>query len=269
MNINFELIAEPECGIAVDSSSTEYATGTDIYTKGNFSKDQCVVLNVLHKADPQPKEGCQKSKYTYEIQGDVITECAFLNHNDPTEVTHHKFKDGDGLYYIDHFIIPTTEWFNTTYQAMHEYYTGIYCYDEATGALVFYDASNADPIIVTEPIHEVMLDLFYDTDGNELYHDISVLHTRSLTLCTCGLHECYYHLAMQLLGSLGPCDMKVDSDLIYKRDMVWMGINVIDYLLDKGDPYTASGILRKLEECNGVCSKFLGHKPFKDCGCHR
>lgn len=253
MIINFDLIAEPNCGVAVDSSSTQYApdAGMTQYTKGEFTKTGSVVLNILRK------DGSEKA--SIKIQDDNIIDCEVIDHKDPTEVTHHKFTQGDGLYTIDHFIVPTVDWYNYIYSSgsFESTYEIVICFDPESKSLYQVDSEGNSSAISPQQL----LSMYNDN------LDISVAHSQSITLCTCGLHECYFHIAMQLLQSAGPCSTQDSADLVYKRDMVWMGINVINYLLDLGDPYTAALVLKKLEECNGVCSKWLQHKPFKDCGC--
>ena len=52
----------------------------------------------------------------------------------------------------------------------------------------------------------------------------------------CFLKKCYISLCQQLFNSRGfsECWNKntVDSDLIYRRDLVWQAINVIKYLTE-------------------------------------
>lgn len=233
---DFNLIAEPECGIAIDSSCSDYTGAEDAFTK-----EHSIVLNIVHKKwDPDNKQDCQITV------DENVPECAFLTHKDPTEVTHHKFTKGDGIYIIDHFVIP---------------------YSAHSGSISVKCVINGDkPKLVTGPNETEIAESQY---LEVLLNASDIPHTQATTLCTCGLHECYYHLAMELLQQPGICDTQERRDLIYKRDLVWMGINVIDYLLDQGNIYEANAILWKLEGCNGVCSKNLGHKPFKSCGCNK
>ena len=262
MKVNFELLAEPECGIAIDSSSTEYVTDeASLRIKGNFSKEYSVILNIL----------CKDTSTSVQIQDDETElDCDFIDHSDPTEVTHHKFSQGDGIYRIHHFVIPTEAWVTDIYFDSENPYTGSY------NVLVYYsdgklyksillqDTDDEESTLISEEItYQDLLDMV-DEQVNA-----SFLYETTTTLCLCGLHECYFHLAMDLLNQKGVCNTDTKQDLIYKRDMVWMGINVINYLLDEGYELEAAAILEKLEGCNGVCSKNLGHKPFVNCGCHK
>lgn len=249
MNINFELIAEPECGIAIDSSSTEYDAFVS-HDRLSFTKRTSVIMNVVYKkVDSEDSD-----KSNIQINNDYTIDCETLDHEDPTEVTHHQFKDGDGTYLIDHFIIPNKAWFDD--------------YQSATGPkvefanIIYYDNGE----LHDESGNIIPIKDFLDTYENGRY---SVAHARSTTFNMCGLHECYFHIAMKLLSEAGPCNSAANAELIYKRDLVWMGINVINYLLDEGKYPVAEEILKKLEECNGVCSHFVRHKPFKNCGCHK
>ena len=130
METNIELIAEPQCGIAVDSSSTQYVDYDSIllYEKGYFSKDLSVVLNILHK----------NGSFDSQINDDKIRlDCEIIDHEDPTEVTHHKFADGDGLYTIEHFVIPTKRWLTNVYLSETE--EGIRNFHGNYKVVVYYD----------------------------------------------------------------------------------------------------------------------------------
>ena len=47
---------------------------------------------------------------------------------------------------------------------------------------------------------------------------------------------------------------KIDSELIYKRDLVWMSINVIKYLTECEQLAEVERILETINGCNGLCT---------------
>lgn len=261
MDINFNLIAEPQCGIAIDSSSTQYVENDSLllYEKGNFSKDLSVVLNILRKRIKPEEQGIQIQEQDIQINDDSeLLDCELIDHDDLTEVTHHKFKQGDGIYEIYHFVIPTERWYTNVYTSEVD---GVDQFQHKYTNVIYYKDGNFYK--VSEDIEEQIFinDILALKD-----EDTSLMYASSITLCTCQLHKCYFNLSMHLM-QLGPCNPQIYNDLIYKRDMAWMGINVINYLLDEGNPMEAEIILQKLEGCNGVCIN--EHKRFRNCGCHK
>lgn len=229
MNINFDLIAEPQCGIAIDSSKTEY----DAY--GIFQHDNTAVINIIKK---------ENSPLDFKsVSDNSLIECKFVEHPDETEVTHHKFLYGDGIYTIYHFVIP---------------YINNYS-EELDYPSLWYDEGHI--IYNNEELTPAQLTTLFDQDNFSNYG------VKTQTLCTCGLHDCYYHWSMEVFNKRNVCDKSSFRDIIYKRDMAWMAINVIDYLVDQGNVSEAAEILEKMEACGAVCANKNTHSPFNNCGC--
>lgn len=93
------------------------------------------------------------------------------------------------------------------------------------------------------------------------------------------LYECYIDFCQQLFQNRGfsKCWNKntVDSELVYKRDLVWMAINVVDYLVDlheKPNPTLeeAERIIELIHSCTGVCSENndISNRRY-GCGCSK
>lgn len=84
----------------------------------------------------------------------------------------------------------------------------------------------------------------------------------------CYLRKCFVSLCKNLFNSkiFGKCfNQKIDSQLIYKRDLVWSALNVIQYLIDSDQLEEAERILSEITGCNGLCSnKDMGREG---CGC--
>lgn len=252
MIVNFELIAQPNCGIAVDSSSSEYDT-TDFGTLGNLSKQTSVVVNIICKGGRLISSGVNDDNSLYDY--------GIIDTPDETEVTYHNFQE-DGIYEVHHFVIPNEDWY---------WYTDYFA-DWGVDTLIYYSPTekkfikaigyDKDDEYSRLKIDDWQSELLKSEIGSPTTH-----HTVYRTLSTCRLHECYYQLAKELLINAGPCNPKDKADLIYKRDMAWMGINVIDYLLEQGNLEEADTILQNLEGCNGICPHKLTNKRFGGCGC--
>ena len=84
----------------------------------------------------------------------------------------------------------------------------------------------------------------------------------------CNLRKCYVALCQKIFNdrAFDKCfDSKVDSSLIYRRDLVWAALNVIDYLIDSQQYCEAQRLYQKVTQCNGLCSK--SELGTKECGC--
>lgn len=90
----------------------------------------------------------------------------------------------------------------------------------------------------------------------------------------CKLWECYLQYSLALLSNcLGKCESE-DPQLRFKRDMVWMALNVLNYYKDMqirfGEDHFAQMqlILENFINCYGMCSN-ISIKNTNSCGCHR
>ena len=57
------------------------------------------------------------------------------------------------------------------------------------------------------------------------------------------------------------------KELIYKRDLLWMVMNVITYLLELGSFLEAQRIIEQFTRCNNFCKEELKGKGGVSCGC--
>lgn len=82
------------------------------------------------------------------------------------------------------------------------------------------------------------------------------------------LRKCYISLCQKVFNDRGfdRCfNGKVDSQLIYKRDLVWAALNVIQYMIDFNQLAEAQRLLERINGCNGLCSS--EDTGDKGCGC--
>ena len=68
---------------------------------------------------------------------------------------------------------------------------------------------------------------------------------------------------------LNTCDHNKYNDYIFARDIIWMTLNIIDYLVGFKQYLEAQRILEVFQKCGGFCSDFSKTKPQADCGCAR
>lgn len=72
----------------------------------------------------------------------------------------------------------------------------------------------------------------------------------------CKLRKCFNELAKKVLDSQASIDCRKDSvskDDIYKRDLLWSALNVIQYLAEMSQFEEAERLLERITDCNGLC----------------
>lgn len=82
----------------------------------------------------------------------------------------------------------------------------------------------------------------------------------------CHLRKCYVDVCYKIFEQHAPvrCESsKVDKELIYKRDLLWSSINVIQYLVEQKQFEEAERLLQRITGCNGLCQQ----EESKGCGC--
>lgn len=118
----------------------------------------------------------------------------------------------------------------------------------------------------------------YYSDGNKIYYtdgtvtrDVSIQEILEVNsdaynfvkltdnfFSVCYLRKCYVSLCQKIFKAraFDRCfNSKVDSQLTYKRDLVWAALNVIDYMIDSNQLTEAQRLLERINGCNGLCSK--------------
>ena len=166
----------------------------------------------------------------------------------------------DGKLTAYHFIIPTKQWLNKfTSEVLFQTYPILIYYDNGQ----FYksiDGGVTSELITYELIKEI----------NPITTNIA--KCKKPTFSICFLYKCYINYCKQILEqNISKCITK-DSDLIFKRDFVWMTINVIKYYLDLKQLSEAQRLLEETMSCNGFCkSSFLKYSltnnTVSGCGC--
>lgn len=78
----------------------------------------------------------------------------------------------------------------------------------------------------------------------------------------CKLRQCYIDICYKIFNqSSNNCGKGIDSNLLYIRDLIWMSLNVIDYMVEMEQYDEAERLLDRVTGCNGLCKS-------SNCGCH-
>lgn len=168
----------------------------------------------------------------------------------------------DGWLKIYYLVLPTKKWFLKQNSESLKNYDVIYYID---GNEIYWNnptSKEFGKIINIEELLDVIQLKNIKTSISYIIKDqISIYN----------LQKCYINLCQQIFESRGitQCWNKnnIDSELIYKRDLVWMGINVIKYMVECNQLYEAERIIETLNSCNGICNNTKTKNYEQGCGC--
>lgn len=233
------------CKVTVQDIST-YLPEDNIGTvKGKFKFSDTVSIDVLQLNKPQ--------------------DVTYLN---PTFAKHSSLEQttleitSDGWYSLIHLVLPSQEWFNKELSKQEGSALGLY-------NIVYFASNDKIYKYINENIYEVTLSEVLEI--NPINTTISKTSKDFVSICF--LRKCYVNLCQQILNSRGfsSCwkDNKIDNELIYKRDLVWMSINVIKYLTECEQLAEVERILETINGCNGLCTSSNSFQRSNGCGCSK
>lgn len=233
------------CKVTVQDNSTylsEDSTGT---VKGKFKFSDTVSIDLLQL------NVLQEPKYFSPT---------FTEHSSQEKTTLQVTTDG--WYSLVHIVLPSAEWFERELAKEEGSALGLY-------SLVYYAYNNKIYKYINQTITEV--DISEILDINPVNTTIS--RTSEDFISICFLRKCYINLCKQILNDRGfsPCWNKnnIDSELIYKRDLVWMAINVIKYLTECEQLQEVQRLIQVINGCNGLCSSSSSLQNSSGCGCSK
>lgn len=166
----------------------------------------------------------------------------------------------DSWYTVYYIVLPTKNW---VYQ--NQVIADLF-------SLVFYIENNKIYQYSKQGVDEELLDyseLIRYADLIDAKHNISIASQDFMSICF--LQKCYVNLCQQIFKDKNfvRCSNKVDHSLSYTRDLVWMALNVIKYMVEMNHLFEAQRILEIIYSCNGICQN--GNSKFyeSNCGCSK
>lgn len=148
----------------------------------------------------------------------------------------------DGYISFCHIVLPNLDFFNS--------HSGQFNYYADENGKIYNQSEEVDIQLILEVNDSTLI--------RHIHNFFSVFHLR----------KCYVSLCQKIFNNSGfdRCfKNKVDSQLIYKRDLVWAALNVIQYMIDFNQLAEAQRLLERINGCNGLCSgEDAGDKG---CGC--
>lgn len=123
--------------------------------------------------------------------------------------------------------------------------------------------------------------IYVDALGNEKRIELKTLLTINVEstnikrfskdfLSICGLKNCYIKICKELMNKSCPenCSGTQYSELSYKKDLLWMAINILEYLIEFDRIDEANQLLKQVYYgCNGLCKQTTLRLGDYDCGC--
>lgn len=167
----------------------------------------------------------------------------------------------DGWFTICHIVIPNEKWFERelkkeTGSALNLYNT------------VYYSDGTKIYKYINGEVSEVSLEEII----NRNIEDTTISIVKKDYVSVCFLRKCYVNLCQQLFNSniISECsnNRKDNCNLIFQRDLIWMALNVIQYLTELNQLAEAERIIEQLGRgCNGLCKQTFEQLSKSGCGC--
>ena len=233
----------------------------------DINKNQIIVTDVsttyLEEDDPSFSLNCFRKSDTQSI---VIASINKLKGEEVATSTIGNIIniDRDGWLTIYYLVLPTKEWFIRASKTPNilDLYDIVYYVSKGN---VYWYQSNTQEFGQVHQLQELI-------DLAQLPNVKTTLsYAKADRVSIFNLEKCYINLCQQIFESRGfsQCYNKnnIDSELIYKRDLVWMALNVIKYLAECNQPYEVERIIELLYSCNGVCGDKKVRSNGKGCGC--
>lgn len=261
MDSIFKICKKGNCGILVtglERDNDEYLNEEDeiIVSTRNYSYSQTVTINTLTSIKSTGEETLQ----AFDV---VIHNIDCIDESDIAMPI-------DGLYEVTHIILPNEKWLSYVIErdkSALNAYNLIYYYDTTINSFMKY----IDEESVQVSLEEILeVNAIPPSEIGEKTN--TIIRSDKNTFCICHINECFYTICKNLLGLLPQrCKNKLDDIklLIYDRDILWMALNVIKYLIELSQYYEAQRILENIIQCGGVCANSYNNLiESTNCGCN-
>lgn len=261
MNSVFKLCKSSPCSVSVlglEEENEEYLFDSDITISTRaYTYEQSVTLNAIYTVSSSGEETLIQNEVNVH-KDKIIDESIFEM---PT----------DGIYKIIHMIIPTDEWLDYVIKrdpGALDVYHSIYVYSLEMSAFIKYNPEDStySPVNIQE-----LLEVNACPPQDTFEKTTTLIKDDKTTFNICHISECYYLLCKNLFDALtAKCAYNTNNNKldIYNRDLIWMSINIIKYLLEKGQYFEAQRILERVTFCGTICKQVLSNnKNISNCGC--
>lgn len=240
MELNINITTSDKCKIVVQDVSTYLAEDFSGIVKGKFKYSDTISIDVLQH---------NQTLKTIYTKHDTLKSVDI-----PIEF--------DGWFSLVHLVIPNIEWFNKELEKTEGSALGLYNIVYFSDGIDIYKYINGKTSQVT--IDDILEINTVDTTISRISRDF---------VSICFLRKCYINLCQQIFNDRGISKCwnknKVNSELIYKRDLVWMAINVVKYLTQCEQLAEADRVIKTIQGCNGLCVSTNLTNSTNGCGCSK
>lgn len=244
MNLDIKITTSDNCKVIIEDISNYLSEQSTSQAKNNFKYSDTISLAIL-KLNKVKEAEYKKYKFFKHI------ECKQF----PIEV---KF---DGWFTVNYIVLPSSDWF---YRELDKEVPSLGLYNTvyfSDGSTIYKYINNNIETASIEEIAEV----------NTVNTTLSRISKDYVSICY--LRKCYINLCQQIFESRGfsSCWNKsnIDSELVYKRDLTWMAINIIKYLTECEQLYEVERIIELIKGCNGLCPSKNNTSNISGCGCSK
>lgn len=245
MELSINVTTSDSCKVIVQDTSQYLSEDTTDTVKGKFKYSETISIDVLQHN--KVKETVYRDPiYTQHTTAGLIIV--------PVEF--------DGWFDVIHIVLPSKEWIQKEEAKTEGSALGLYnliYFSDGNGVYKYSNGATQEATI--EEILEV----------NPVNTTISKTDKDYVSICF--LRKCYINLCKQIFNDRGfsSCWNKntVDSELVYRRDLVWMAINVIKYLTECQQLAEVERIIETIQGCNGLCKPSNITSKTSGCGCSK
>lgn len=248
MDIVFKTCKYDTCGLSITGMEEETNQYSEFNTENSYRYEDTVSLNVLI---PVTKDDEDELPYdNYQI----------VEHTQPEDKSIFTFPK-DGLFKVVHAIIPTKTWYDEFHNTVE---SNLYYYhrnpEQKEGK--FYKQVNGK--IEEASIQEIISPNW--NSGSESTK-CTIYKGVQYTFNICNTEQCLYSFSQDFLNKMcsSNCDSNVD---VRNRDLVFMSVHILKYLIDLGRYFEAQELVEKLHSCTGICKQI--NKKISNgggCGC--
>lgn len=252
MELKVKICTDDSCKVIVKDETTDYlAEGSTVTVKGQFKYSDTVTIDLLQH---NKVDGPELQTPTYTVHTDEVKSITL-----PVLQ--------DGWFSVVHIVVPSKDWVENEYaKELHgslPLYKIVY-FSDGQQLYKIVDNGNNKLEYSGVPLEEVV-------EVNTVDTTISRIESDYVSICF--LQQCYISLCQQIFNTRGfaKCWDKnnVDSELIYRRDLVWMTINVVKYLVEFKQLAETERILNSIGGCNGLCKSEFKQLAHSGCGCSK
>lgn len=243
MELHINVTTSDSCKVLVQDISEYLPEDFQETVKGKFKYSDTISIDVLQHN--KPKETTYRNP-VYNKHTDI----------QPSEIS----VDFDGWFTVIHIVLPSNEWFAKELSKQTGSALGLY-------SLVYYSDGETIYKYINNSSVEVSIEEIIEVNNEDT--TISTVEKDYVSICY--LRRCYINLCKQIFEDRGfnECwnKVNVDSELVFKRDLVWMAINVIKYLTECNQLAEVARIIDNIRGCNGLCAPTNVTSRVDGCGC--